>query len=62
MVSKIQNYSMTTKPLIGSASYLTWSYSHLIKQAKDINEKDKGEWEKFDAQLCSLLWKSFGLE
>lgn len=49
MVSRILNYSITAKPLRGSANYLSWSYSiqlwgkgkgvqhHLIKQAKDIN-------------------------
>lgn len=70
VISSKPNHSITTEPLIGSANCLSWSSSvqpwckgqgvkgHLVKHDKDVDEKDKGEWEKIDAQLCSLLWRS----
>ena len=53
-----------------SSNYLAWACSielwcrgqdvqdHLIKKVSEGDEKAKALWEKIDAQLCSILWRS----
>ncbi|KAJ9693402.1 hypothetical protein PVL29_012254 [Vitis rotundifolia] len=61
---------ITSKKLVGSENYLSWSASmelwfmgqgykdHLVTQEADIPEVDRVQWRKIDAQLCSVLWQS----
>ncbi|RVW82546.1 Retrovirus-related Pol polyprotein from transposon TNT 1-94 [Vitis vinifera] len=71
--SVISGSSMiTSKKLVGSENYLSWSASasvelwfmgqgyedHLVTQEVDIPEVDRVQWRKIDAQLCSVLWQS----
>ena len=62
--------TVTSKNLIGSENYLSWSASvelwfmgqgyedHLITPEYAIPNVDKVQWKKIDAQLCSVLWQS----
>ena len=60
--------TITSKKLIGSENYLSWSASaelwfigqgyedHLITPEDAIPNVDKVQWKKIDAQLCKILW------
>ena len=60
----------TSEKLIGSENYLFWSAfvelwfmgqgyeDHLITPEDAIPNVDKVQWNKIDAQLCSVLWQS----
>ena len=62
--------TFTSKKLIDSENYLSWSASvelwfmgqgyedHLITPEDAIPNVDKVQWKKIDAQLCSVLWQS----
>ncbi|RVW45455.1 Retrovirus-related Pol polyprotein from transposon RE2 [Vitis vinifera] len=62
--------TITSKKLIGSENYLSWSASvelwfmgqgyedHLVTPEDAIPDVDKVQWKKIDAQLCSVLWQS----
>ncbi|XP_070057902.1 uncharacterized protein [Nicotiana tomentosiformis] len=55
-----------------SSNYLAWASSvklwckgqgvqdHLIRKSSEGDEKAKALWEKINAQLCSILWRSIG--
>ena len=60
--------TITTEKLVGSDNYASWAGSvelwfigqgledHLITTASEIEEKNRTNWIKTDALLCSLLW------
>ena len=61
--------TITSEKLISSENYLSWSASvelwfmgqgyedHLITLEDSMLNVDKAQWEKIDAQLCSVLWQ-----
>nr|CAN74795.1 hypothetical protein VITISV_041690 [Vitis vinifera] len=61
--------TITSKKLIGSENYLSWSAfvelwfmgqgyeDHLVTPEDAIPDVDKVQWKKIDAQLCSVLWQ-----
>lgn len=62
--------AITSEKLRGISNYKSWAASvrlwfkgqgqsdHLTKREDEINDKDKTDWVKADAQLCTLLWHS----
>ena len=62
--------AIATERLVGTSNYSSWSRAvemwflgqgmneHLTTAPSDVDAKEKKEWQKKDALLCSLMWQS----